>query len=166
MVKSSASPEYDLTELFEEYPPSTISVENGDPIVGRVVKVLRGPVNEYGSPYILVYQGISGQYVPPGSSDDEDESKPPENIVAGEQYTLWLLHRTLLDRFLELRPKVDEVFAVRYTGKRLKRGKTGKRRDDYYHAYRVVCPERGRERATLTWDQVTPKTATEDEAPF
>ena len=158
-VTYSPIPQFDLSELFEEFPPSAIpSRDPNSAMVGRLKKVMRGPETEYGSPWIAIFEGVTGEYA--AASDDDEDMPSSEKIVPGREYTLWMFHQTLLSQMLEVRPKVGEIFAVRYIGKRVKKAAKNKpenkrRREDYYHAYRVVCPERARiTRVEATWDDV------------
>ncbi len=134
-------------DLFEVFAPSVIPVPLGtgtSVIIGEFVAVTQGPKNEYGIPLVVEFSAIAGE-----SIDSNGELWP---LVPGEHYSLWLLHSTLRDSFIEARPPVGEKFAVKHFGRKLKKGADEDLDSSYYQHIAAVFPDREKVDKTISWD--------------
>lgn len=148
--KSTVNATPDVHVEFPEFAPTAIPVLDA-PIVGRFTRLMRGPENKFGTPFIIEFVAESGsarQYV-----DGDIKS-----LEKGTTYTLWLVHEVLLNHFKEARPAVGERFAIKYKGKVLTKdaARAGEQptNDNTYHGYAFVMPDREVIAAELSWDEV------------
>lgn len=147
---STAKPESIHVE-FPEFAPSAIPAVD-TPIVGKFIRLLRGPENEFGIPLIVEFEAVQG-----AARSYADSAIEP--LKPGNKYGLWLIHQSIRDDFKEARPVKDERFAVKYLGERVKRdalkaGRDGQDKTDRYHSYAFVMPDRPQIDDEITWDTV------------
>lgn len=134
------------TYTFPTYPASAIPVE-GVPMRGRFVRLDQGPENEYGTPWIAVFDAVDGLYRPAVNAE-------PLPLEPGQRYGLWLIHSVLREQMRTARPAPGEMFAVLYKGQKIVRGTAGTRNERKYYAYQVDMPERSAPAADASWDSV------------
>lgn len=151
MVNKNATEDVHIE--FPEFAPSAIPVPDA-PIVGKFLKLLRGPESDQGfrRPTIVEFEAVSGS-----ARRFVDGDVTPLEI--GNTFSLWLLHDVILDRFMEARPEKGERFALKYLGRiakkdALKAGRDGTDKEDQYHGYAFVMPDRDVVDDEITWDEL------------
>lgn len=132
------------TIIGTDYPPSVALVE-GFTVEGDFEAVEPGPDMGYGPVFIVLFTGVSGQYMDPATNELRD-------IAKDERYSVWLFHTSLASQFERAAPDTGERFTVTRTGRQLKKSApTGSQDDaDYFFTYMVTVPRRGK----LTWGRV------------
>ena len=141
---------------FNRTYPTTWRPAEGSEFVGTFIRLDQGPENEYGTPWIVVFQGSVSGVMTPGLNTDG------ESMVDGHEYGFWLIHSTALSQFRDAHPEPGERFACLYEGTR-----TGKSSGREYHSYKVICPDRAVAGVQATWDTIDPGPVEDnDPAPF
>lgn len=149
---SAPAVEDDDRALFKTFAPSALPVQD-KPFFGRFSRLLIGPENEYGRPLIVEFVAERGLI-------RTVDGGPIVTMNAGETYGLWLLHETLLNGFKEGRPEKGELFGVLYSGQRVKKaalkaGRDGTEKEDRYHDYSVIFPDREIVDDETSWDALS-----------
>lgn len=142
-------------ELFDSPPPAILFIE-GEPIVGTMNRLMVSPAHpQYGKSLIVVIDGISGTYT---NKDGELLT-----IVPGNEYAIWCIKEVLENSVRELKAAKGERIAFRQDAKRASR----ERRDSsgnpvVYTPYSVSCPDRKKEEAVVTYDNIDEVLKSED----
>lgn len=148
---------------FNRTYPTTWRPAVGSEFVGTFIRLDQGPENEYGTPWIVVFQGSVSAVMTPGVNTADE---PMED---GVEYGFWLIHSTALSQFKDAQPEPGERFACLYRG--LRKSKTRRDRQGNpveYHAYSVICPDRQVPGVTaeISWDTLDTGPAADESAPF
>jgi hypothetical protein len=151
-TKSPAAVTDEERAAFKTFAPSALPVQ-GEPFYGTFSRLLVGPENEFGRPLIVEFVAEKGVI-------RTVDGGPLVTVTPGETYGLWLLHETLLNGFKESRPEKGERFGVLYSGQRVKKaalkaGRDGTDKEDRYHDYSVILPDRPVADDETSWEALS-----------
>ena len=132
--------------LFDTFPPGIRFLE-GKPVQGKFLRLTYGPDSEYGKALIAIIEGISGEYA--------DRNGEILEVESGKEYAVWLIAEVLSNGLKELKPSKGERVAFRYDGRKASQTRVDKNGvPQEYNVYQVSCPDRPREDAEVSWDEV------------